>query len=175
MRRFFRVKRDLTGNLPVPPAVYPDMMAPVVRTAPDGERELIMMRWGFPPPPNLGNVKPRAYLGIRRRFARACLGCPRDFIGWLELLSGSNRGCFRNRCDLWPNRKALRRTSRRCRGCTALFPSSGSSGKQALGSRAPAPYLNVLCRAAKSHASDTATPIHSLLSIFSPRRLSFPC
>jgi putative SOS response-associated peptidase YedK len=71
MRRFFRVKRDLTGNLPVPPAVYPDMMAPVVRTAPDGERELIMMRWGFPPPPNLDNAKPRAYLGIRRRFARA--------------------------------------------------------------------------------------------------------
>jgi hypothetical protein len=52
----FRVKRDLTGNLPGLPAVFPDTLAPVVRTARDGERELTMMRWGFPPPPNLGNA-----------------------------------------------------------------------------------------------------------------------
>jgi SOS response associated peptidase (SRAP) len=56
MRRIFGVKRDLTGNLPVLPAVYPDMMAPIVRTASDGERELVLMRWGFPPPPNLGKA-----------------------------------------------------------------------------------------------------------------------
>lgn len=31
-------------------------MAPVVHVARDGERELSMMRWGFPPPPNLGSV-----------------------------------------------------------------------------------------------------------------------
>jgi hypothetical protein len=36
MWRLFRVKRDLIGNLPSLPAVFPDMMAPVVRTAPDG-------------------------------------------------------------------------------------------------------------------------------------------
>jgi putative SOS response-associated peptidase YedK len=53
IRRLFRVKRDLTGNLPVLPV--PDTMAPVVPTARDGERELTMMRWGFPPPPNLGS------------------------------------------------------------------------------------------------------------------------
>jgi putative SOS response-associated peptidase YedK len=51
MRRLFRVKRDFTGNLAALPAVYPDTMAPVVRTARDGERELILMHWGFPPPP----------------------------------------------------------------------------------------------------------------------------
>jgi putative SOS response-associated peptidase YedK len=56
MRRLSRIKRDLTGNLPVLPAVYPDTMAPVVRTAPDGERELILMRWGFPPPPERGKA-----------------------------------------------------------------------------------------------------------------------
>jgi hypothetical protein len=33
MRRLFRVTRDLTGNLPALPAVYPDTMAPVVRVA----------------------------------------------------------------------------------------------------------------------------------------------
>jgi putative SOS response-associated peptidase YedK len=56
MRRLFRVKCDLLGNLPVLAAVYPDTMAPVVRTTRDGERELSMMRWGSPPPPNLGNA-----------------------------------------------------------------------------------------------------------------------
>lgn len=44
--------RDSTGNLPPLPGIFPDMMAPVVRTAKDGERELTMMRWGFPPPEN---------------------------------------------------------------------------------------------------------------------------
>jgi hypothetical protein len=47
----FRVKRELTGNLPGLSAVFPDMMAPVVRVARDGARELRMMRCGFPPPP----------------------------------------------------------------------------------------------------------------------------
>ena len=27
----------------------------MVHTSKDGERELAMMRWGFPPPPKLGN------------------------------------------------------------------------------------------------------------------------
>jgi hypothetical protein len=52
----FRAKRDLTDNLPGLPAVFPDVMAPAVQTAPDVERELSMMRWGFPPPPNLSKV-----------------------------------------------------------------------------------------------------------------------
>jgi putative SOS response-associated peptidase YedK len=32
------------------PGIFPDMMAPVIRNARDGERELTVMRWGFPPP-----------------------------------------------------------------------------------------------------------------------------
>ncbi|VFU07022.1 SOS response-associated peptidase [Methylocella tundrae] len=56
MRQLFRIRRDLTGNLPLLPAIFPDTMAPVVRVALDGVRELIMMRWGFPPPPNLGKA-----------------------------------------------------------------------------------------------------------------------
>jgi putative SOS response-associated peptidase YedK len=54
IRDLVRAMRDTTGNLPSSPAVYPDMMAPVVRTAADGIRELMMMRWGFPPPTNPG-------------------------------------------------------------------------------------------------------------------------
>jgi putative SOS response-associated peptidase YedK len=54
MRRLFRVHRDLLGNFPGLPGGFPDTMAPVVGTARDGERELTMMRWGFPPAPNFG-------------------------------------------------------------------------------------------------------------------------
>jgi hypothetical protein len=44
IRRLFRVGRDLTGNMPPLPGVFPDTMAPVVRVASDGERELSLMR-----------------------------------------------------------------------------------------------------------------------------------
>jgi putative SOS response-associated peptidase YedK len=55
IRRLTRAIRDATGNLPPLPGIFPDQLAPVVRTARDGERELTMMRWGFPPPPNLAS------------------------------------------------------------------------------------------------------------------------
>lgn len=46
---FTRAMRDRTGNQPPLPAIFPDQMAPVVRTAKDGVREMLNMRWGFPP------------------------------------------------------------------------------------------------------------------------------
>jgi len=45
---FTSTMRDLTGNLPSMPSVFPDYKAPVVRNAPDGVRELAMLRWGMP-------------------------------------------------------------------------------------------------------------------------------
>lgn len=45
-----RAMRDRTGNQPPLPAIFPDQDAPVVRTAKDGVREMLNMRWGFPPP-----------------------------------------------------------------------------------------------------------------------------
>ncbi len=54
IRELSRAIRDLTGNLAPLPAVFPDQMAPVVRTASDGAREMVMMRWGFQPPTNPG-------------------------------------------------------------------------------------------------------------------------
>lgn len=54
MRRLFRVTLDHTGNQAPLPGIYPDHLAPVVRGLKDGGREALMMRWGFPPPPNLG-------------------------------------------------------------------------------------------------------------------------
>jgi hypothetical protein len=86
-------------------------------------------------------TKPRAYIGLRCRFARASSWFSRDFIGWLELLSRRNRGRFRHRRDLRPNPKALRRTGGCCRGRASLFSGSGSSGKQGPCSRSSAPYL----------------------------------
>jgi putative SOS response-associated peptidase YedK len=53
IRAFTRAMRDTTGNLPSLPAIFPDSLAPVVRLGADGEREILMMRWGFPPPPAL--------------------------------------------------------------------------------------------------------------------------
>jgi putative SOS response-associated peptidase YedK len=61
-RKLARVARDITGNMPPLPAIFPDQMAPVVRTAPDGVRELVMMRWGFPPPPR---AAPRPVTNVR--------------------------------------------------------------------------------------------------------------
>ena len=40
--------RDTTGNLPPMPGVFPDYLAPIVRNAPDGMRELMKARWGMP-------------------------------------------------------------------------------------------------------------------------------
>jgi putative SOS response-associated peptidase YedK len=54
MRRLFATARDLAGNLPPQPAIFPDGMAPVVRADEAGERELLMMRWGMPGPPQYG-------------------------------------------------------------------------------------------------------------------------
>ena len=45
---FTRAMRDTTGNLPPLPGIFPDYQAPVVRNAPDGMRELAMLRWGMP-------------------------------------------------------------------------------------------------------------------------------
>lgn len=45
-----RAMRDTTGNLPPMTGVFPDYPAPIVRTGPDGVRELIKARWGMPSP-----------------------------------------------------------------------------------------------------------------------------
>jgi putative SOS response-associated peptidase YedK len=49
----FRVMNRYVGNLAPMPGVFPDYPAPVVRNA-GAERELVLMRWGMPPPPRTG-------------------------------------------------------------------------------------------------------------------------
>ena len=54
IRQLFGVGRDATANQPPLPAIFPDQMAPVIRVDRDRTRVMEAMRWGFPPPPNLG-------------------------------------------------------------------------------------------------------------------------
>ena len=53
IRALFRVMNRYVGNLAPMPGVFPDYPAPVVRNA-GADRELVMMRWGMPPPPRAG-------------------------------------------------------------------------------------------------------------------------
>src|SRR5829696_8676118 len=70
--RAFEVSRDSAGNVPPLPAIFPDQMAPVVRTK-DGERELLQMRWGFPAPPKVGNHPVTNVRNVASPFWRAWL------------------------------------------------------------------------------------------------------
>jgi hypothetical protein len=49
----FRVLNRYVGNLPPMPGVFPDYPAPVVRNS-GAEREMVLLRWGMPPPPGTG-------------------------------------------------------------------------------------------------------------------------
>ncbi|SDR57946.1 hypothetical protein SAMN05519103_05940 [Rhizobiales bacterium GAS113] len=40
--------RDETGNQPPLPGIFPDYLAPIVRTGAGGTRELVKARWGMP-------------------------------------------------------------------------------------------------------------------------------
>jgi putative SOS response-associated peptidase YedK len=55
IRALFGAGQDQTANQPPLPAIFPDQMAPVVLAGRDGSRVIRAMRWGFPPPPTLGN------------------------------------------------------------------------------------------------------------------------
>jgi putative SOS response-associated peptidase YedK len=82
IREFTRAMRDLTGNMPPLPGIYPDYSAPIVRSQPEG-RELTMARWGMPSPlfalegkksdPGVTNVRNvgsphwRRWLGVENR------------------------------------------------------------------------------------------------------------
>jgi putative SOS response-associated peptidase YedK len=41
IRQFTRALRDLSGNLPSLPGIFPDYAAPIVRAGADGTRELV--------------------------------------------------------------------------------------------------------------------------------------
>jgi putative SOS response-associated peptidase YedK len=83
IRDIAKAMRDVTGNMPSLPGVFPDYFAPIVRNAPDGVRELTMARWGMPSPAfvlagkktdlgvtnirNLSSPRWRRWLGVQSR------------------------------------------------------------------------------------------------------------
>ncbi|MFC4171368.1 SOS response-associated peptidase [Microvirga sp. GCM10011540] len=72
LRETFQIAEDRAGNIPPLPAIFPDQMAPVVRNS-DAGRELIQMRWGFPPPPKVGNHPVTNVRNVGSPFWRAWL------------------------------------------------------------------------------------------------------
>jgi putative SOS response-associated peptidase YedK len=54
IRDWFRAKHERTGGLPVLPGIFPTRWRQIVRTGADGERELVMARWGMLGPPQYG-------------------------------------------------------------------------------------------------------------------------
>lgn len=61
IRQWTRALRDIAGNLEPSIDIYPNQFGPVVRNAPDGQRELANLRWGMPTP--LERVRGRADSG----------------------------------------------------------------------------------------------------------------
>ena len=100
MRGLFDVARDIAGNLPPQPDVFPDQLAPIVRVA-DGKRQLETMRWGMPGPPQFGgapvtNIRNtasphwRAWLGPDHR----CLVPVNSFCEWADTKPKKTPTCF---------------------------------------------------------------------------------
>src|SRR5258708_33049169 len=65
--------RSMIAPLPALPRIFPDQLAPVVCSAKDGERSLEIMRWGFPPPPNLGTRPVTNVRNTKSKYWRAWL------------------------------------------------------------------------------------------------------
>jgi putative SOS response-associated peptidase YedK len=89
IREFTRATRDTAGNLPQLPGIFPDSMAPIVFNGVGGERELTMMRWGMPCPPQFGtaavtNIRNTASPHWRRWLGPAsrCLVPATSFCEW---------------------------------------------------------------------------------------------
>jgi putative SOS response-associated peptidase YedK len=89
IREFTRATRDTVGNLPPLSGIFPDSMAPVVFNGAGDERELTMMRWGMPCPPQFGtaavtNIRNTASPHWRRWLGQAsrCLVPATSFCEW---------------------------------------------------------------------------------------------
>src|SRR6266404_3694131 len=117
IRDLFKVGRDTAGNLPPLPAIFPDQMAPIVRND-DGERELIMMRWGC-------RIR-RSILASRRTSATPIRRTGGDGSG---LEAGASRQCHRSANMLGRSRPKHQSGSLWTRpDHSSLSPESGPSG-----------------------------------------------
>lgn len=63
VRRLFRVAHNRSAAFEPRPAIFPGHVAPVVRTAADGDREIAMLSWGFVLPQS--NRAPKRVTNVR--------------------------------------------------------------------------------------------------------------
>jgi putative SOS response-associated peptidase YedK len=123
IRDLFSVRHDRTGNLPLFPSIFLDQAAPIVRSGADGERELVMARWGMPGPPQFGgrpvtNIRNvasphwRGWIGARNRcvvpatsFCEYADTTPRKTPIWFAL--GDDRPVFAF-AGLWTRWRGVR-------------------------------------------------------------------
>ncbi len=88
---YTRAMRDRTGNQPPLPAIFPDMLAPVVGTSKEGLREVVTMRWGFPPAgggkrpvTNVRNLKSSYWRGWLEQPRFRCLVPATSFVEYTD-------------------------------------------------------------------------------------------
>jgi putative SOS response-associated peptidase YedK len=74
--------RDETGNMPPLPGIFPDYVAPIVRTGADGARELVMARWGMPGPPQFGGAPITNIRNTKSAHWRGWLSTKRCVVPW---------------------------------------------------------------------------------------------
>jgi len=121
-----RAMSSQAGNLE-PRDIYPDYPAPIVRTGPDGERELVLARWGLP-------SSSRALLdaATRRADKMRARGKQVDFPKLLELEPDSGTTNVRNTVSAhW--RRWLEPANR----CLVPFTSFSEPGRDAEGRYKP--------------------------------------
>ena len=91
VREWFRAGRDRTGNLPLFPGVFPDQLAPIIRMGVDGQRELVMARWGMPGPPQYGGAPIANIRNVDGPHWRGWLGCVVPATSFCEYLDTKPR------------------------------------------------------------------------------------
>ncbi|SDR04222.1 Putative SOS response-associated peptidase YedK [Rhizobiales bacterium GAS113] len=118
--------RDGTGNMPPLPGIFPDYLAPIVRTGSDGTRELVKARWGMPGPPafggqpitNIRNVKSahwRPWLGSANRclvpwtsFCEYADTKPRKTPTWFSLSEERPLAFFAGLWTVWHGKRGTK-------------------------------------------------------------------
>ena len=68
IRDLFRVPHNRAASFEPLPAIFPGHNAPVIRPSADGEREMVMMSWGFVLP--MSGKAPRRVTNVRDDKAR---------------------------------------------------------------------------------------------------------
>jgi putative SOS response-associated peptidase YedK len=80
IRDWFRTNHDRTSNMPLFPAIFPDQLAPIIGNSADGNRELVMARWGMPGPAQFGGAPITNIRHVGRPHWRGWLGKPNRCI-----------------------------------------------------------------------------------------------